>query len=170
MNYENIITIEDLKKITNEKFEFITKETERQILICEQIRKKRFNNPFSIKIQVEKNVESFCKSEDKAVKNIICANTLYYNTSNVINALLNKNITYNILYKSLYFVDELKKGENLTKNAIIANKNIKALYLILQTYFGWDDFNLIITRLTYIAVYEKDLYEALEKKHKIKTL
>lgn len=178
LTYKNIITLQDVKQIPKEKFEFINDAASIQTNILDRVNGDNKNNWIAKNCKC-KNLDrqlfaeeqvflKFHKDEDFTTKVLIVANAIYPKSDMMVNILLSYNITYELLNKILQRLENLKKLA--IENETLANdKNINYICNRLRKYYPYNNCNFLIAKLVSIVTYEKELYLNLQGKQMIKT-
>ena len=179
LNYSIILTKEEIENISQEKLEYIKEAASKTLNKINYKRQrgltfKGSNEVFSMQNRARELVFiSDYKDEDFITKTLITSNVIYPNSKTIIDILLSKNITYDILNKNISKLKSLKQLA-LLKDSLpdidsitITDKNLNTICRIIERYFSCDNYNLIIAKLVQIVVYEKELFTELEMGHQL---
>ena len=169
INYEKVVTKEDVASLTEEEREFAFKEG--------SYHARYLRNVFTIDVLYEflasRSRESAYlghkyRKEKNVTKELIAATITFPNDECFIKILLNKNITYNKLYLYSRAISNLKKITLLSKefddddNIKIVSKKLNSICHFIQNETGIKDFNLILAKINAIVMFRRDLYKKLE--------
>ena len=176
INYEEIVTKEDLLKLENEDVNFINSESFYQGNILRKYSSSEYLKKFMVKRAKEiAFLAHKYSSKSNVEKELIAANIVFNDDEAFIRALLSKGINFNRLFYFSRLISNVKKnailnGEN-TEDIEKAKLQINNLCKCIHYYFGIKDYDLIIAKLNDILVFKSELYREIElqTKQKVKT-
>ena len=161
INYQNVLTIDEFKKVSQNQYNSAIKEA-LNILDKVYLRAKyslydMVDEYKRIEISEIDNV-----NESKAYKEIIKSNIIFYNSNIIIKELLQENVTYDVLEHILNRITHLKA----LSNDELKENRLNALFIKIcegfKKYTNNAKYEIIINKLVQIIVFEKDLYLNLE--------
>lgn len=171
IDFNELVTKEDLQALTEEKREFALKEG--------NYHANYLRNQYSPEMLVELLASrarelAFIgfkyKDENMPTKELIASTITYPNTETFIQILIEKGISYAGLFSYSKLISKTKKLTlladelelDLAEDVQLASKKLNNLCALFRKYYGHSDYNLILTKVNYIVAFEKDLYKKLE--------
>lgn len=168
INFEKVITKEDLMELPIEEVELAKKES----AFHAKYLRASFSDGKLIELLSNRSRElAFLgrKYHDKSdtFKELLAANIVFPNDESFIKTLLCKNIGFYQLYSYARAVSSVKKitamAKELENDEIkIISRKINRLCAIIKNYYNIKDYNLILAKIAEIIVFKKDLYQKLE--------
>ena len=171
IDFETVLTKEDLGKLTKEEIDFIDIESSYHSNYLRTTYASFRLHDFLHKRARELAFLGFkYQSQSDIFKELLAAKIIFQDDEKFIRALLAKNITYLQLYSYSKMISGTKKLMTLSKkiddeSITIANKKLNNLCAYIKIYFGFKDYNLILAKINEIVVFKKDLYKKLENEH-----
>lgn len=170
VDFQTVLTKEDLRTIDEDKLSFIRKEANAH----SNYLRSAFQGGTLIEILASRSRElafigNKYRNLSNAEKELLAANIAFSNDESFIKALLSKGITYNHLYHYSRAISSIKKVASLANklelddDVKLTSKKINALCSLIRLHFGIRDYNLIIAKINDIVVFKKDLYKKLEQ-------
>lgn len=167
IDYDKIVTKEDLLKLENEDVDFINRESFFQGNVLRKYSNSEYLKKFLVKRAKEiAFLAHRYESKSECEKEVIAANIVFNNDEAFIKALLSRGIKFNRLYYFSRLMTNIKKNAILngevTEDIEKAKYQINNLCSYIHYYFGVKDYNLIIAKLNEILVFKSKLYREIE--------
>lgn len=130
LNYSKILTIEDLKNITDEEFEYIKTEAQKHIESIELVKyapRYQYNYLKAVVFSMvsfnekAKDIETKYNDKPEFIKTMIQTNIAFPNSEQLFSILLDRKVTFQILSTTIKKVTILKQLDKLNN---ILNENI----------------------------------------------
>ena len=170
IDFNTIITKEDLKSLTEEEINFIRKEgLKHGTYLRNAFSSEMLKELLDARAKEIAYIGSKYQKLNPIAKELLAATIVFPNDESFIRCLLSKKITYNHLFNYARAISSIKKVTLLANkleiddSIKITSKKIDYLCSLVRIYFGTRDYNLIVAKINEIVVFKKDLYKKLEQ-------
>lgn len=170
IDFESVVTKEELKQITDEERAIIEKDSSYHYNYLRNM----YTGDFFAEMLMNRSREiAFISAKytnlSTPAKECLAARIAFNNDESFIKCLLSRNITFNQLFAYARAISSMKKVVSLANklevddDVKVTSKKLNNLCSLARMYFGIRDYNLILAKINEIIVFKKDLYKKLEQ-------
>ena len=169
IDFGKVVTKEDLAGLSSEEIEFAKKEGRYHAVYL----RNYYNSDILSEILTPRAREvAFLghkyRHQSDVVKELLAANIVFPNDEQFIKILLSRDINYYQLINYARAISSTKKvalyAKNLEAddNVRVISRKLNGLCNLVKSHTGIKDFNLILTKINEIVLFQKDLYKQVK--------